>query len=339
MSRAFVSSRPQLGLARIALAGAATLLAILAVEVLARAIGLRGEFGQLLPLDGVPTRTVDGVTLWADRHPRYDSEDVRRARADPDAFTILGLGDSIMYGAHQHKEDTYLEQTRRLLAARSPRTVHVLNLATPGYNTLQENAAYKEIEDQVEPDVVLVHYWTNDARQYRVVGGYVVDFGDVSADGRFVVRALPLPPRLSDFLLLHSRAYDLLTHVVLTYKRRMQPNDWTAVSRPLIEIHERARRAGARLIVLQSPSMTGEWPEPTPDGAMLRELAASQGFEVIDVSEWLRGSRSKDLTFDGSHFTAEGHRLLGERLATYLLSHDLQGAGRQPRLTGAAAHS
>ena len=309
---------------RTVLVVASTVLAILAAEVVARIIGLRGEYGQLVSLDGVPTRTVDGVVLWTDKFPRYDDEDLRRASNHRAAFTILGLGDSIMYGVENSKQQTYLEQTRRTLAARSPQRVEILNLATPGYNTIQENAAYKEIADRIQPDLVLVHYWQNDIRQYRVVGGYVVDFGDISADGRLVVRALPLPPEISDFLLLHSRLYDLLTHVVLTYKRSTQPNDWTAVSKPLSEIQERVQRAGGRLLVLASPQMLAHSPEPTSDFQLLQDFASTRGIEVIDLSAWLRDFNSKDISFDGSHFNAKGHQVVGERLAEYLLQHDLK---------------
>jgi lysophospholipase L1-like esterase len=314
-------------LSRVLLVVGSVAVATLAAEMLARLAGVGPRFGQLIFVRGVPTRSVDGVALWSDRHPRYDSEDVRRMAGDPDAFTIVGLGDSIMYGVGQSKEDTYLEQARRVLAERSARGVEILNLAVPGYNTMQEDAVYKEIADRISPDLVLVHYWVDDAHQYRVVAGHVVDFGKISDDGRFVVRALPLPAALSDFLLVHSRLYDLLTQAVVSFRRRAQSDDWTRVARPLADIQARAERAGARLVVLASPDLNGPSPRPNDDLERLRQLAANRGFEVIDLSTWVSDASSPQIAQrDGYHFNAEGHRRIGERLAEYLLQHDLKDA-------------
>ena len=58
--------------------------------------------------------------------------------------------------------------------------------------------------------------------------------------------------------------------------------------------------------------------------AKIRKFAAPRGIEVIDLTEWLRGVDSKQIGMDGCHFNAEGHRLIGEHLADYLLQHDLQ---------------
>lgn len=303
---------------------ASTLIAIVAAEVVARCMGDGPQFGLVDSLRGAPTRTVDGVTLWTARGVRADGEDVRRVAKETGAFKIIGLGDSIMFGVGEPKENTYLEQARRALASRSKRSVEILNLSIPGYNTVQENAVYKEIEGQIQPDLVIVHYWGNDVRQFRVIGGYVVDFADVSASGQLVIRALPLPPDISDFLLIHSRLYDLLTTVVVNYKRRNQRDDWTLVSQPLTEIHERVQRAGGRLLILASAELDGQFAKPTADIARLREFAATRGIEVIDLSEWLHGISAERVRMDGCHFNAEGHRLIGERLAEYLLEHDLK---------------
>jgi hypothetical protein len=230
-----------------------------------------------------------------------------------------------MYGVSLPKEATYLEQARRALAARSGTTIDVLNLAVPGFNTMQENAVHAEVADQVQPDLVVVHYFSgDDAHQYRVVGGYVVDLGNISDDGRLVVRALPLPPRLSDFLLVHSRLYALLTQVVVSWRRTAEPVDWTRVSGPLAAIHDRARHAGGRLLVLVSPEFHGTAVQPSADLPLLRQLAADRGIEVIDLSEWLSGTPVPEIALDACHFNAEGHRLIGERLAAHLLQHDLR---------------
>lgn len=302
--------------------------ALLIAEGLARLTGVGSRFGQLIFVRGVATRTVDGVPLWSDAHPRYDSDDIRRAASDPEAFTIVGLGDSIMYGVWQTKEDTYLEQARRELAQRSNRRIEVLNLAVPGYNTMQEDAVYAELDARIKPRLVLVHYWNDDVHQYRVVGGHVVDLGNVSEEeGRLVVRALPLPPRLGDFLLVHSRLYDVLTQAVIALGRKDTPYDWSRVAEPLERIQARARQSGARLVVLASALLDKPLPQPNNDLARLREFAAGRGIEVVDLSTWLQGHRSEEVGLDMCHLNAAGHRLIGERLAEFLLENDLRQPG------------
>jgi hypothetical protein len=308
----------------------ATAIAILLAEALARIIGLPPEYGRLFSMNGFQTRTVDGVQLWSDTHPRYDSEDIRRVSADRRAFKIIGLGDSIMYGVQEPKEKTYLEQARQILATRSSRPVEVLNLATPGFNTAQENAVHREIDAQIKANLVLVHWWADDVRQYRSVGGYVVDVGDISEDGHLVVRALPLPPRLSDFLLIHSRLYELLTHFAVAHQRNAAASDWISVAKPLGEIQERVRRSGGRLLVLASAELNGPSPKPPIGIEPLRRTAAVLGIEVIELSDWLKDVQTKDVALDECHFNEAGHRLIGEHLAEYLLQHDLEDSALGP---------
>lgn len=301
-----------------------TALALVIAETLARTIGAGLRFGQLMHVRDIATRTVNGVPLWQSGHPRYDDDDLRRAGQDRDAFTVLGLGDSILYGVGQPKDATYLEQARQALAGRTSRRVDVLNLAVPGFNTAQENAVFAEVGEQIEPDLVIVHYWADDMHQYRVVGGYVVDIGNVSAEaGHLVVRALPLPAAINDYLLVHSRLYAVLTEAIVAERIREAPLDWSRVLDPLAEINARAQRAGGRLLVLASVDLSGPTPRPVADLDVLRELAAARGIDVIDLSEWVRDVASADIAMDPVHFNAAGHRLIGERLAAYLLQNDL----------------
>jgi hypothetical protein len=306
---------------------AATIVGLLGVETLARFTGVAGQFGRMISSKQAPHRMVDGVVLWGVRNPRYDEEDLRRVSRATEAFLVLGLGDSILFGVDLAKEDTYLEIARRVLAQRTSRPVEMLNMAVPGYSTMQESAVYKEVEDRIRPDLVLVHYWGDDAAQFRVLGRHVVDFGDLSDDGRTVIRPFPIPPRASDFLLEHSRLYATMVGFTLNRSRRSRPRsrELERVAKPLAEIHERARRAGARMIIVVSPQLTGATASPIDDLEFLRNFGAPRGIEVIDLSEWLQGIDVQRIAMDGCHFNVEGHRLLGARFAEYLLQRNLKG--------------
>jgi len=297
-----------------------SLLAIGLAEFLSGRVGLPPGFGRVHPLDGAPTREVDGVVLWDHAQPRVDDV-AQSAPPDGDAFVVLGLGDSIMYGVGLAVEQTYFEHARRALAEQG-RDVRLFNLATPGFNTMQENAAHEEIAERLNPDVVIVHYWEDDARQYRVFDGQVVDFGDMDRDGE-LIQALPLPRAVNEFLLLHSRVYRLLTYFLVTSGREAAPSDWSRVAAPLEEIAHRTARSGGRLVVLASPGLDRAKPTPNSDLFSLRKLAERHGFELIDLAEWLDGVDSSTVAMDACHLNAEGHRILGDRLARYLLTRDL----------------
>jgi lysophospholipase L1-like esterase len=307
----------------LALAAAAIVLALLVAEGIARLLGI-DPYGGLRHFDGTPIRTVDGVALWSDANPRAGSGDIARAAATPGAFIVLGLGDSIMYGVRLPKQETYLEAARTILATRTQRAVEVVNLAVPGYNTLQEDAVYRELGDRLVPNVVLLHYWTDDARMYRAIGGYVVDFGDLSADGRLVARALPIAPAINDMLLLNSSLYQLLTQAVLAYDRRAVGANWSRVTKPLAAINARVRQSGGRMVVLASPNLEGETVRSNGQLTSLREFGAKVGYEVVDLASWLDGAPAADIRFDGCHFNAEGHRRVGAHLAEYFLANDLR---------------
>jgi len=169
----------------LALVVAGVFVALLLAELAIRVVGLPTQFGRLISLYGLEPRETDGVVLW-DSHEleqRYGDEDLARFERATDAVKIVGLGDSIMFGVGQPAEATYLAHASRLLSEHSPRPVEILNLAIPGYNTAQENAVHAEISDRLRPDLVLVHYWADDSRQYRYFRGYVVPFGDMLDDG------------------------------------------------------------------------------------------------------------------------------------------------------------
>ncbi len=312
-------------LGNLAIAVVSLTLALLLVEGAIRTVGLPPQFGRLLNLYGAATREVDGTVLWKvqDHQARYRDEDLDRIEHSQDAFIILGLGDSIMFGVDNPLEDTYLEQTRQHLIERAERPVEILNLAVPGYNTAQENAVHDEISRRIDADLVIVHYWADDSRQYRLVGGHIVDVGDMLEDGN-VIQALPLPRALNDFLLVHSKLYALLTHVVVSSHIVAQPNDFSRVAEPLLSLHRRVQAGGGRLLVLVSSELGGAEPKTLLEFESVRELGREHGFQVVDVTTWLTGVASQDIAQDACHFNAKGHQILGRHLADLLLANYLR---------------
>jgi len=83
--------------------------------------------------------------------------------ARTDAYRIVGLGDSVMFGWGVADHETYLARLCARLQNENPeQAVHVLNTAVPGYNTVMELATLRERALRYAPDLVLIHYVEND---------------------------------------------------------------------------------------------------------------------------------------------------------------------------------
>ena len=110
------------------------------------------------------------------RHPELGAKGA-------DEFRVVILGDSITFGDYLPYEDTYPAQLERRLAGRSRRIV-VINAGLPGASTSDELYHYLEIRDAVDPDLVLLAMYLNDAQSSH----------------HFYARSLPAPFATSRFL-------------------------------------------------------------------------------------------------------------------------------------------
>lgn len=83
--------------------------------------------------------------------------------ADADTWTIVGIGDSIMFGHGVEDDQTYLAVLERLLAQGAPaRRARVVNTGVPGYTTRMEVATLRERGLAFRPDLVILNVVAND---------------------------------------------------------------------------------------------------------------------------------------------------------------------------------
>jgi lysophospholipase L1-like esterase len=75
---------------------------------------------------------------------------------------VVGLGDSVQWGWGVNQDETYLSLLETLLSSELQRPVETINLAVPGYNTVQEAATLRAQGWRYEPDVIVLNYTTND---------------------------------------------------------------------------------------------------------------------------------------------------------------------------------
>lgn len=110
------------------------------------------------------------------RHPELEPKQA-------DEFRVLVLGDSITLGDYLPFDGTYPAALAQRLAGRVPRVV-VINAGLPGASTSDELYHYLEVRDAVDPDLVLLGMYLNDAQSSH----------------HFYARSLPAPYASSSFL-------------------------------------------------------------------------------------------------------------------------------------------
>ena len=101
----------------------------------------------------------------------------------------------------------------------------------------------------------------------------------------------------------------------------LQGNSPEAAARRMEDLLNRIHPKRFRTLLIAPPHLKrGEW---VPDQALIHaSLSLSQKYkglsERLDVEFADAGEWNIPLTFDGVHFTEEGHRIFAERLSNYL---------------------
>ncbi len=180
---------------RLLLAAAAFALALLAAEVALRALTWFGHADELAywrqqTAAGAKLAPGQPVRLGQIVRPAHDPEIVYELLPDLDvefqrhplhtghlgcrggdppeprpdnAFVVVGLGDSVLFGSGVAGEETFLARLQQRLAAALPqRTVVAVNTGVPGYNTSMEVATLQAKCLPLRPDVVLIDFVEND---------------------------------------------------------------------------------------------------------------------------------------------------------------------------------
>ena len=194
---------------------------------------------------------------------------------------IVGIGDSVMWGASVNQDDSLLG----VLASRLGANAEVINAGVVGYATLQEAKLLAARILPMKPEIVLINYCTNDLlptedpfRNVRDL--YVTHLLGIAAeaeenrggieelirlfDSRNVWEAVEQAPAP-----VRSVALELL------------------VERPMVDITEMSVAAGARPIWLFIPPRV---PEPGYEETIVRlqQLVGAAGGESLDLSSALR---------------------------------------------------
>jgi hypothetical protein len=275
----------------------------------------------------------------------------------PDTLRIVVLGDSMTFGQGAPQDRVWPRVLEAELARQLPpgaAHVEVLNLAVPGYNTIQELAMLRETGLALHPDVILVGFFYNDvdltprelARLHPGTGA------PPAADPRSPVsRAITaLKEHSSVFAYLSPRIGAVMRRFggkgygqAASYNALFAPGaeGWTRTREALVEMKAVAAQAGAGFALVVLPAMVNCSSQTYPMQAYhdaVREFTRAQGIESVDLLEQLRAvdfSRMWVNPTDG-HPDGDAHRLLGEAAARGLAPYLAAEAARRTRATSAS---
>lgn len=303
------------------------LLLLLGAELGLRAAGLRpgyaadqiGGWRALSAQDG-PVQTREGGAF----HLRTNASGLRTATPPgpaPGRVRVAVLGDSVPFGWGVDEGETLTEAAAAALAAAGRADVDLINAAQPGYSTVQATRLLGATLPAWAPELALIFLPLHDHNRVLV------------SDAEHLRGAMGALARLRVALATRSRLYEGLRRLLFPLAGQPFVLADEAGAGPRVPRVSAAERAdalsaaqataagwGGRLLIGHLPfaaELRGQW-GPREAEAETQAWAEENDAPLID----LRGCCSGEallLPADPGHYSAAGHRAVGQALAAALL--------------------
>jgi lysophospholipase L1-like esterase len=264
-----------------------------------------------------------------------------------DLFRVVALGDSVTFGWGVNDPDTFCARLEQQLRSRHSK-VDVVNLAVPGYATRQEVALLKRNLDRLQPDLVLVGFYSNDLPDtlddVRPGSGPGTTIAADGAKAGQVLRMNPVPSSWAERQARRSRALYTAVHAAkgLIHRGEGKPGSsmerdllegrhtaeleaaWQRVTTQLTDLKDASEASGFAVGLVVLPpreQVMGRFAESDYQ-KRVRDLAQRFGFFVVDPLPALaKFEGRKDrlfIPYDRNHPSPEGHRLIADAIARSL---------------------
>lgn len=276
------------------------------------------------------------------RHPELEQKTAGELR-------ILVLGDSITFGDYLPFDETYSALLEQRLAG-GPGRIRVINAGVPGASASDELYHYLEIRDAVDPDLVLLAMYLNDAQNSQRF--YARSLPEPYASSRFaswiVNRVAALRVRLwsdetipeidpawherfrggkrlqSGDMLHDQRAFDFeIYNAHGDFGLAWNPQSWIVLERIVrtlaLAAREREQRVGAFLFPVHL-QVKGTVEDFTPQESFLT-MCRMLDLPCLDLVPALRetwAASGRELYYDHCHLTPDGNAVVSEALAKWL---------------------
>lgn len=219
----------------------------------------------------------------------------RHERIDKDSTTVrlLALGDSFTWGARiARTEDAWPGRLEPRLSEEYPgRRIEVWNLSESGFTTANEAELLRRLGWQLNPDLVIVQFYINDALPSRP------NFGHEPSTWLFRPRWL-LPYRMRDAPIASSRVFRLMRKSYTEYLNRgiswrqlyaPESSTWAEIEAAVRDLGAQAGQRGVPLVFMLFPVFEpGEWTVETypfrDEYSRVALVAREAGLATLDLT-------------------------------------------------------
>jgi len=271
-------------------------------------------------------------------------------------FRVVVIGDSVTFGWGVGDTETFCAQLEGLLHKSFPyRDVDVINLGVGGYNTRQEVTLIRRNVSVLEPDMVLVGFYSNDVPEAVEDHASSSGVGGTTSAGsdpetRRVLHINPTPTdgwnrwlrrsrlaytmgralkRLAGAGEWGSSGFSMELDLLQGKQSKALDRAWGTVEHQLGDLRSiaDAHQFSVGIVVLPPrEQVMGQYPAASYQSSV-RGIAQRLGFFVIDPLPGLVGSTTKKdelfIPYDRNHPSAAGHAVIARAIAQYL-----EGSGR-----------
>ncbi|MBI3196093.1 MAG: SGNH/GDSL hydrolase family protein, partial [Rhodospirillales bacterium] len=218
-----------------------------------------------------------GVTVRTNRFGARSADIADKAA--PGVARIAFVGDSTTLGWGVAEQEAFAHQVIAQLTA-AGRKVEGFNLGIGNYNTSQELALFREVGARLEPDIIVLSYFINDAEpmpNYPVYHWAVTRWLDEHSAAWVVLNY-----RLDSLARQFGEAPDWKRYYRDLYATNAE--GWVRTQKALAGFAETAHKLGARLVVFNIPELRELKPYPFDDvTAKVRKVVESSGVPFIDL--------------------------------------------------------
>ena len=282
---------------------------------------------------------INGRTIWLDVNAAgFRGPELAPEKSRP---RLLFLGDSIVFGPGLLERETVPGRLRRLLPGDE-----FINAAVPGLGTKEEVDLLEQNFGRVQPDLVVLGFYLNDARrsiileeQYGNLPDFIsgpitrlrrhsVAFNELWA--RVLAWGLLRTGRLSDewVELYHGQGWirdratyeNIIRMAADDFGAAWQADTWPPVERELTRFASLCSSRGARAAVVVFPVtlQVGSEVGDTVPQARMAAIGRKLNLPVLDLLPALRARKAERLFYDQCHLTPLGAEVVADEVARFL---------------------
>ncbi len=258
-------------------------------------------------------------------------------------FRIIGLGDSVTFGAMIEEEDTFLNLLEEKLNNEHNYSVEIINGGVSAYNSIQEFILLKNRLIKYNPDMVILNFFQNDydtlsivkiAQSEEETSNPIIAFSDKEILALNLKDFSPFSSKINYYFLVHSafyrfmnmRIYDLFSKINPDYyvpKGYLYLNGIDTIAgnkHAILSLIDYSKKKGFQLIIVIHPNLE----DNDNNDNWIREVPKNQySVHTLDLYPVYRLTNQNMSNFrvlqkDTIHPNAKGNKLIASAIFEYI---------------------